>query len=294
VRDDMVDCGPGDDDFDGDRAEAYGLDCEAVTPQMSGTLAYMGATFAGGTPLSLNPLDVRTTFNTAGKHPTHYELLRWFRCDGDGNGCVKTAEETLGDTFSLFRVLDPEDVGHRVYAEWVTGNRAGSTALKSDLTPVITPMQWLPGPSDGSYVDPAKYLDPFAKPPTLGTQLKTQLKSAGAKLAAGSLRQLAARRSLDVTFTAPVAGSYALALTLPAKAARKLGVRGNRAVTLASGAVTARTAGQAAKAKLKTTKTGRKLMKRARRMDVSLGVTLKQKGDDATLHVAATLTLKRR
>ena len=91
----------------------------------------------------------------------------------------------------------------------------------------------------------------------------------------------------------PLPGTYTVSLTLPAKAARKLGVRGSRPVVIASGQAKAKAVLQKVLVRLKTTTKGRGLMRKAKRLDLSAGVKFKEQGEDSTLSVASPLRLAR-
>jgi hypothetical protein len=288
-EDDGIDCGTGDDDAVTD-LEPVGTDCEAVAPVLRGTLGFHPSPQRAYTPLMIGTSGFSMYVGAGAPHPTHVDEISWYRCSADGATCTMVA---AGADASIF--LTDADVGSRYFVEWHSRNRAGGDTLTSGLTGVIlpgtppgrTPFDPMPTPPMLPYFPPV--------PPEFAQSIGNAIRY-GSTVALGGtdLRRLAKAKTLRFGFVAHAEGTYRFRLTLGAKAARKLGVRGGKRVTVASGTLAVKRSSETVTAALATTKTGRALMRKARRLDLELSSEVTPKWLGTTYKLASPLTLRRR
>lgn len=142
-----------------------------------------------------------------------------------------------------------------------------------------------------------KPVGPFPfEPRTVLVALRRELAPAARYLARLTPRRLAARATHTVRMTAPGPGSVGVEWSVPAKVAKRLGAkvrRGERRVTLAVGAKKTARPGQKAKVKVRLNKAGRKMLRKARKVRLTVRHAYLPQGGDRLLQVTRQVQLKR-
>lgn len=257
--DDALDCGAGDDDLDADNSyDPAATGCEVIAPEFTGLSSLVGPHFRAGdwVTLSLGPL------TAAG--PLHTRAT-WTLCDT--TGCSPSSR---GDA-SGYR-LSEADVGGNLYAHAVVTNRAGSAQTTTPMTPKIGPRPPQP---------PATVTPPIAEPPVeqqppvvvvpppadspqerlarLAFAVDGALDPLARAIADADPRRLARRGSARHRFLFPEDGTVALRWV----------VRGR---TIASGRADG-AAGQRSTVAMRLTAQGRRMLRRAKRLRLTLAAT---------------------
>lgn len=257
--DDAVDCGAGDDDLDADNSyDPSSTGCEIIAPEFTGLSSLVGPHFRAGdwVTLSLGALTARG--------PLHTQAT-WTLCNT--TGCSPSSR---GDA-SGYR-LSEADVGGQLYAHAVVANRAGSAQTTTPMTPKIGPRPPQP---------PATVTPPIPEPPVeeqppivvvappvespqerlarLAFAVDGALDPLARAIADANPRRLARRGSARHRFLFPEDGTVALRWV----------VRGRM---IASGRADG-AAGQRSTVVMRLTPQGRRMLRRAKQLPVTLTAT---------------------
>lgn len=284
-RDGATSCGDGDDDLVVDGRDNLAMDCEVTAPILEGTLGWRPSVLRSWEPLVVDSGSVSIFAGTSATMD-FTTGFRWFRCDTSGTACREFYD---GQNLSIF--LTDADVGSRFFVEMHTTNRAGSDSARTPVTPPIAQGQMPELPQLPQM--PPLWFPPVPKefPQSIANAIGYGSISG---LAGTDPRTLARRTTWSFRFFSPIAGTYRFTLTLPAKAARKAGIRGGKAVTVAAGVLKTARSGEQVTATLTPTRNGRKALRTAKRLDLSLATTVQTIAQPAPFRVATKLTLKRR
>jgi hypothetical protein len=194
--------------------------------------------------------------------PTSYEL-QWLRCDGAGKHCAPIQ----GATARRY-VITPSDAGSTIEVQETARNAAGRSDPARSAPTATVPGITQPPTSSGTTVhSPA-------------ISLSAVVKRSARALARLKIRKLLRKGGFTLRFTAPVPGVMTARLTA---AGRKTALARGRHVYKAAGT---------AKLELKLTKAGRKRLRKARRLKVSLTLSFTPAGGKAITAIG-TLRLKR-
>jgi Ca2+-binding RTX toxin-like protein len=290
VRQSSLDCGPGDDRINADNElDATPLDCESIAPEFMGrpSLIDVNPTVGGGAIVAIP--------DVSGGPITSFEIV-WRRCEIDR--CEIVSAGNIGSVH-----FGPEDVQWQFYAAVSVGNAAGSASDSTEFTPPISaPAEVPPGgfffpppPPDyrdyGDYGDYADYLDPLR---TLEDGIAGRLRNLARRFSGRDPRTFARARTIGHPFYFASVGTVTLTWT-----AQRPGARGraaaSRRIVIARGTRRG-SIGQIRSVPVKPTKRGRRILRRSKRLRVTLSARFV--GGVATRAVPATakrtFRLKRR
>lgn len=294
-EDAALDCGDGDDDLDDDARDPGMLHCEVVAPELASTPALTASAWQAGGTAGVTNLQFTAI-------PAMTTTVKWERCSTAGHSCMPVQTTTGASTAYA---IQPADAGGALRATVEASNRAGKGTYTSALSPVIaaaakspvtvtptprtTPIGGLPGgltPNDLAGMAKRFDLD------RIGTELGANLGAATKQLTKLRLRKLAAQKTTAVEVGLPAAGTLKLTWTVTPAVARKLGLKakGKAPVVLASG--TARgAANKAVSVKVTPTAAGRRALRKARTVKLTLSASLQTADGPAT--ASRTVTVRR-
>lgn len=304
LEDDFVSCGAGDDDLDHDLVDPFETDCEVIAPEVTtdpkleANAWQVGATAAAtGLVVSAKPVTGMTI------------ALRWERCSG--GTCTLAQTVPSNDTRYTIQAAD-QGKNLRVVVE--ATNRAGTKVLASAQTPAIAAAPVVPTtpqntnttttttttrpiggiPAGLTPADLAGMIDRAGRPSLkqVGTKLGAGLDAAVKPLAKVKLRKLAAQATTTVPVLLPADGTVTVTWSVTPATARKLGLKakGKAPVVLATGSRRG-SAGVTVPVQVKPTAAGRRALRKARTVKLTLTASLQTQDGPAT--ATKTVTLRR-
>ncbi|HEY2984684.1 MAG TPA: hypothetical protein VGJ38_11055, partial [Jatrophihabitantaceae bacterium] len=293
-----ITCGAGDDRLDDDLDDPLS-DCEVIAPEWDVEPALSAGPYVVGATLTAGDYAV------VAEGPTAVSIT-WLSCTGGFTWCVAVSE---ADEY----VIAPEDAGHRIFARVAATNRAGSIQAETALTPVVpgsppeasapapvpVPSRVTPTLRPPRTPRPQPAGTPVARPrPTPSTRAErmAQRRAAVAALLAPiaadvarlNLARLRPRVRHRVTF--PFYGNLTVRWYVSAATGRRYGVRLGKGVARVLVAEGRQLAGAGANATIvvRPTARGRAILRRARRLALTVTAGLEDAG------ASASVTLRRR
>ncbi|HEX8121073.1 MAG TPA: hypothetical protein VF549_07395 [Solirubrobacteraceae bacterium] len=278
VAESLVDCGGGSGDkVDADNVYDHPQNCETVAPDIEGTpvLDNTSPVVGGQTNVSLP--------NLSGDAPEGSEGLRieWYRCDG--TTCELVQSGNVGTYF-----FATPDVGRTVFARLVVQNSAGGDSADSAQTapvadapvlqlppppppPVFPPPGFPPGGYGdyGDYADYGDYGDLLELEDAIAAWARRLLQQVLANT--HDPRKLARRRVIPHPFVYPYDGTVTMTWGVrpPTRKARAAAAR---SLVIAKGSRKGKK-GQKRTVSVRLTKRGRAILRRAKRLKVTLKIT---------------------
>ena len=200
-------------------------------------------------------------------NPDHYEYT-WFDCNTSGNIC-----QTIAGAHAQTYTLQQSDVGKRIKVEELAGNAAGAPTAESDLTGVVQPPPAVPPVVTPSNQTPLIITggSPAGSPAVTSAQLKALLLNGLVPTGkAGKIAALLKAGGYTLTFSAPEAGTVQVNWYYLPPGAHVARAHAKRAkpVLVASGRISFSGSGSG-KLKIRLTKSGKRLLKHARRLKLT-------------------------
>ena len=255
-QDETIWCSAGEDTADIDNDLDATSDCETVAPELGEQPRIRSADMIAGR-------SIQAHFIRATGIPSYSLTYTFWRCAGDACEVGKSGPDDVYD-------LREPDVGRTIVLTVTVANAAGVDEDTSEPTPAVTaprqhdlgPSLWRPEPKTEPEV-----ADRFAQ---LATAIDASLRALTPHADRFNARRLARRKTVKFLYSVPTYGVVSLRWTVSARTARRYGVRakGSKPVIIARGSGTGR-ASTPAVIRLKATKAGRRILRRAKRLRIT-------------------------